>query len=98
MRARDRFEQYAFGVAHSIGAQQICAAGPMLPGAPGAVLEDRGELCLHLVQIADRVFVEDYHVGAEPLQPPVFLRLKDLPYQQHIFVSDHADQQDGQVA
>ena len=62
--ARDRFEQYAFGVAHPIGAQQIGAAGPMLPGAPGAVLEHRRELRLHLVQIADRVLVDDHDVGA----------------------------------
>ena len=35
-----RFEQHALGVAHPVGAQQIGAAGPMLPRAPRPVLED----------------------------------------------------------
>ncbi len=56
------------------------------------------ELRLHLVEVADRMLVEDDDVGAEALEAPVFLRLQHLPHQRHVLVAEHAHEQDRQVA
>ena len=97
--ARHRFEQHAFGVAHPVGAQQIGAAGPMLPGAPRAVVEDGRELRLHLVQVADRMLVDDDDVGAAALSaastpaPAATCRTSGTSSSPM-----HADEQDRQIA
>ena len=44
------------------------------------------------------MLVEDDDVGAQPLQPPVLLRLQHLAHERHVVVADDADEQDRQVA
>ncbi len=53
---------------------------------------------MHLVEVADRVLVEDHHVGAQALQSPVLLRLQHLAHQGDAAVADDAHEQDRQVA
>ena len=95
---RDRVEQSPLRHADAIAAQQVCAARPVFPGPPRSVIEYSGELLVHLVVIGRGHLVQDDDIRAQPLQPPVFLRLQDLAGQRHINVADDAHQQDGQVA
>src|SRR5437667_7510004 len=78
-RACHRFEEDTLGMPHPISAEHVRAPGPMLPRAPWTIVEYRGELRLHFVEIADRVLVEDNDVCAQPVQPPVLLCLQNLP-------------------
>ena len=96
--ARDRFEQDSLGLTHPVRPQQIRTAWSMLPRAPRTIVESRGELRVHLVQIADGVLVENHDVGGQTLEPPVLLRLEDLACQRNVVVADDAHQQDRQIA
>ena len=97
-RARDGLEQRPLRAAHAIGAQQVGAARPMFPRAPRPVVEERRELRVHLVEVAERMLVEDHDIGAQALEPPVLLRLQHLPHERHVVVADDADEQDRQIA
>ena len=97
-RPRDRLDQRALGLADQIAAQQVRAAGSVLPRPPRPVVEERGELGVHLVEIAGGILVEDDDVGAQPLQAPVLLRLQHLPHQRHVVVADDAHEQNRQIA
>jgi hypothetical protein len=70
----------------------------VVPRSPGAVVEKRRELAVHLVEIADGVLVEDDHVGAEPLEPPVLLGPQDLAHQRKVVLLDDPDVEEGKVA
>mgnify|MGYP003694248885 CR=1 FL=1 len=59
---------------------EIRAAGTMLPRAPRSVVEERRELRVHLVEVADRMLVEDDDVRGQPFQAPVLLRLQHLAH------------------
>ena len=52
--ARHGREQDALGVAHAVAAQQVGPAGLVVPRPPRAVVEERRELAVHLVEIARR--------------------------------------------
>ncbi len=82
-----------------IAAQQVGAARAMHPGPPRALVEERRQLRLQVVEIAGRVFVQDDGIGRQPLEPPVLLRLQHLAHQLEVLgPSADADQQDRQVA
>ena len=51
-RARHAGEEEALGLGHPVPAQEVRAARPVLPRAPGPVVEEGGELGVHLVEVA----------------------------------------------
>ncbi len=97
-RARHAGEEEALGLRHAVAAKQVGAALPVLPRPPRPVVEQGRQLGVHLVEVADRVLVHDDHVGAQPLEAPVLLRLQDLPHQPEVGVGDDAHEQDREVA
>ena len=64
-----------------VAAQQVGAARAMHPGPPRALVEQRGQLGLQVVEIAGRVFVQDDGIGRQALEAPVLLRLQHLAHQ-----------------
>ena len=96
--ARHAREEDALGFGHAVPAEQVRPAGPVLPGPPGSVVEEGRELRVHLVEIAHGVLVEDHDVGAQPLEPPVLLRLQDLAHQRQVVLLDDPHQEDGEIA
>ena len=53
-RARHAAEEEPLGLGHPVPAQEVGAAGPVLPGSPGPVVEEGRQLGVHLVEVADR--------------------------------------------
>ena len=96
--ARHAGEEDALGLGHAVPAQQVGPAGPVLPRPPGSVVEEGRERRVHLVEVAHRVLVEDHDVGAQPLEPPVLLRLQDLAHERQVVLLDDPHQEDGEVA
>ena len=72
-RSGDRLQQHALGTSEAVGPEEVHPAGTVLPPAPRSVLEDACQLRLDLIQVGDRVFVEDDDVGLEAFQAPVLL-------------------------
>ena len=96
--AGDREQQQPLALEHLVRAQQIHAAGTVLPRPPRAVVEQARDVLVRLIEIAHRMLVEDDDVRGETLQPPVFLRQQGLPDQRQRFLLTDPDQQDGLVA
>jgi hypothetical protein len=91
-------EQDALRLAHAVAAQQERAPVAVLPGPPRAVVEEGGELRVHLVHVADWMLVQDHDVRAQALEPPVLLRLQDLAHQRQVAVLHDPHEQDREVA
>src|SRR5690242_3968300 len=77
-RAGDGFEQRPFGLPDLIASEEKHTARALLPRAPRPVVEKARQALLHFVDIAVRMVVEDDDVGAQALEAPVLLRLKDV--------------------
>ena len=91
-------ERSSVGGGQAVPSQQVDATWPVLPRGPGPALDQRGQLLLHLVEIAGRVLVHDHDVGTKRLQAPVFLRLQDLPDEPQVVGAGRAHQDDRQVS
>src|SRR5581483_250375 len=96
--ACDRFEQHALRAPHSIGAQEIRAARTLLPGAPRTLLKQRRQSGMNLVEIADRILVDDDEIGSEPLEAPVLLRVEELAHERNVLVAGDPHEHDREVA
>ena len=79
-------------------ANQEDSARAFLPRAPRPAVDQRREMLLHLVEIADRMLVQNDDVGLQALKPPVLLRLKHLTHERQVIVLDDLDEQDRQIA
>ncbi len=95
--ASDGFNQRAIRPGDQVCAEQIRTAGSMLPRSPRTVVEQGSQLRVNLVEIAGGILVDDDDVGAEALQPPVFLRLQHLMRQRHIVGAEHVYEQQGKI-
>ena len=96
--ARRRLQQHALGGRQALAAQQEDAARLVLVVGPGAALDQRAELLVHLVEVARGVLVEHRHVRAQALEAPVVLRLQHLPHERQVVLLDHAHDEQRQVA
>jgi hypothetical protein len=73
---RDGCEQQPLRLSHAVRSQQEGAAFLVVPGTPRAVVEERREVAMRFVEIADRVLIQDHDVCAGAFEPPVLLGLE----------------------
>ena len=66
--AGDGLEQHALAVRQTIAANQEDAARTVFPRAPRPTVDERREMLLHLVEIADRMLVQKDDVGLQTLK------------------------------
>ena len=97
-RARGREQDRALGVGRAGAAQQVDAAGAVLPCGPRALLQEALQLLVHLVAVGLGMVVQDHDVGPEPLQPPVLLSAQDLERQRHVLSANRAHYENRKVA
>ena len=96
-RARDGLEQRALGGRDVIAAQKVDARRSLPPGSPRPPVEERGQLRLHVVEIAGALVVDDDDVGGQPLQAPVLLRLQHLSCERQGVGADDLHEHDRQI-
>ena len=82
---------------HPVAPEEVHPTRTVLPGPPGTVVEQGGQRAVGLVEVARGVLVQDHHVGLQPLQSPVLLRLQDLARQRQAVPRDHPGEEDGEV-
>ena len=94
----DGLEQHAVRVRQTVAANQEDSARTILPRAPRPAVDQRREMLLHLVEIADRMLVQNDDVGLQALKAPILLRLQHLAHERQVIVLDDLDEQDRQIA
>ncbi len=83
--ASHRREQVAIRLRHPFAPEQKHSARDAVPRRPPRLLDDGGQNRLRLVEVLGGVFVEDDEVGPQTLEPPVLLRVQQLPDERNRF-------------
>ena len=79
--ARDGRQEVAVNFRHAVGSQQEHPARFVEPPAPARLPQQVRQLRLYLVEIVRGVIVQDDQIGAEILDPPVLLRVQQVPHE-----------------
>ena len=97
-RTGDAGKKCTLALSHPVAAQQIHSTRAVFPRAPWAVVEQGRDVRVGLVEIADRMLIQDDNVRAQTLQPPVSLRFQDLADEAKGILFGDSNQDDRQVA